>query len=121
VGSKDYPLKLKADLDNSGNKNGHTFTFSGETPDKAFFYLSDVPSGGSNPPDGGNPGGVSVQTVAVVGILTKTLPFTSTHRPFIHCVDSDGNLVEFACTFSLVGKEFTVSFSYPFTGTITFL
>jgi len=126
VGTLDYPLRLKADLENSGNKNGHTFTFSGDVPDKALFYLSDVPStgdedGGSGDPGDGNGGGVSAQSMAVTAVLSQTIAYTSVHKPFIHCVNNAGNLVEFACQFSLVASEFTVSFSYPFTGTITFL
>lgn len=128
VGSLAYPLKFKAELDTGtggSSKNGHTLTFSGESPDKAFFYqMALVPTDGSLPdwtPGGSGQGGsVTPEVAAVTNQTTLTLTHDKAYPPFVQCVDSGGHVVDFACQ-HISSTQLKISFSYAFTGTIIYL
>jgi len=128
VGSLEYPLSFKHESDTGSSfnsKSGSTFTFSGEQPEKSYFYLvTQMPNTGSAP--GwccGGPGGgasVSAQIVDVAGVNQRVITHTRGRRPFVNVIDAAGRQVEFALQYTS-DTEFIVSFNYIFTGSIIYL
>lgn len=130
VGSLEYPLSFKHEFDSGASANsrsGSTFTFSGEQPEKSYFYLAvEMPTTGSAPGwccggAGSGSNQVLAEKVDVAGVLLKVVNHTGHGtRPFVNVIDTQGNTVEFACQY-VTDTQFAVSFNFPFSGSIIYL
>jgi hypothetical protein len=127
VGSLEYPLSFKHESDTGTSltsKSGSTFTFSGEQPEKSYFYMAiQMPTGDSAPGwccgrAGSNQ--VLAERVEVAGVNLKVVNHTRGARPFVNVIDTAGNTVEFALQYTS-DTAFVVSFNYVFTGSIIYL